>query len=83
MVDSDGPRATVEIVIDGRSIPLGSIGGATCCDLGLLDGLLRLRLAVSRRGWGLRLRGVDDELRGLAELAGVTDCLGIEPRPPA
>ncbi|HEX8803125.1 MAG TPA: hypothetical protein VF743_02995 [Acidimicrobiales bacterium] len=77
MTGSGGPpRAEVVLVVGDHRIPLGSIDGRARCDLGLLDGLLRLRLSAGRMGASIRLLAVDDDLRSLIELVGLTDWLG-------
>jgi anti-anti-sigma regulatory factor len=61
--------------------------GGLCCvaappriDLAFVDTLLRRQLDARRRGCTLQLRNVPDELRGLLELLGLDEVLGLEPR---
>ena len=75
MTGSEGPRAVIVLVAGDRRILLGTISPATRCDLGLVDDILRLRLAVTRFGWSLRLLHVADHLRELISLVGLDDCL--------
>jgi anti-anti-sigma regulatory factor len=49
-------------------------------DLAIVDSLARMHLGARRRGRRLVLRNVSDELRGLIELVGLADVLGLEPR---
>jgi ABC-type transporter Mla MlaB component len=67
--------------IDRAAIDRPAINRAVI-DLAAIDVLLRLRLAASRRGWSLRLTGVDEDLRGFVDLLGLSDCLGLG-APPA
>ena len=71
------PRAVVVVVVGHRELPIGIIDGATDCDLTLIDDLARLRLLGARLGWTIRLAQVDRDLRGLVELAGLGECLGL------
>lgn len=78
MRDTGGePRAVLVLVVGDREIPFRRIEPATRCDLGLIDDILRLRLAATRLGWGIRLTHVDHDVRGLLELIGLADCLEI------
>jgi anti-anti-sigma regulatory factor len=69
VVMDDGARGVVAGLLDARKP-----------DLALVDALLRLQLAASRRGAALRLVDVSEELRGLLELVGLADVLTLEPR---
>lgn len=69
------PHAVVVVAIDGRRCIVALVDQATCCDLDLVERLLWLRLRASRRGWRLHLEDVDDDLRGLLDLVGVTTSL--------
>ena len=73
----DAPRAVVVLIVGTHEIPLGSIGGRARCDLALIDDLLRLQVAMARRGWSIRLTQVDRDTRELLELVGLCDCLGL------
>jgi anti-anti-sigma regulatory factor len=56
------------------------LGGVRAPDVGTVDGLARLHLAVRRLGRELRLRRVSSDLRGLLVLAGLSDVLlRVEP----
>ena len=81
MADADDPpRAVVVLVNEGGEVPLGAIGHGARCDIALIDGLLRLRMAIARRGWSIRLAHVDQDMRELVELVGLGECLGLESR---
>ena len=72
------PRAVVVLVVGGGGeIPLGAIDHGARCDLALVDDLLRLQMAVARRGWSIRLTHVDEDMRELVELVGLGECLGL------
>jgi hypothetical protein len=73
----DPPRAVVVLVNEGGEIPLGAIEHGARCDIALVDDLLRLRMAMARRGWSIRLAHVDQDTRELVELIGVGECLGL------
>ena len=73
----DAPRAVVVLVVGDQEVSLGEIDHASHCDLALIDDLLRLRVAVARRGWSIRLTDVDHDTRALIELVGVGECLGL------
>jgi hypothetical protein len=59
--------------------PLLVDAGALAPDLGTVDALARWQLAALRSGSAIRLRGATQELRGLIDLVGLTDVLGVEP----
>lgn len=69
----------VVLVVGDRELPLRRVGPATRCHLGLVDDLLRLRLAAVRSGWAIKLSDVHPDLRELFELVGLGDC--FEPLP--
>jgi hypothetical protein len=73
----DHPRAVVVLVIGDHEVPLAIVDRTTRCDLALVDEILRLQIVVGRRGWSIRLTAVDDDLRTLIELAGVSDRVGL------
>jgi STAS domain len=79
----DGPRPTRTAVLlvdeHGHEVEVGRLYAAAP-DLGLIDALLRLQLVARRRGRTVRVRDAPDALRELVELAGVSACLGLEPR---
>ena len=76
MPDTDEPpRAVVVLLAGDLQVPLGAIDGTTVCDLALLEDLLRLRLAIARRGWSMRLTHVDRHTRELLDLVGLGECL--------
>lgn len=66
------PRAVVMLVRDGQEVPLGPVYGPEYCDLGFVEGLLRVQLAARRLGWSIRLTEVRPDLRELVELVGLT-----------
>jgi hypothetical protein len=72
-------RATVLAELaDGTEVTLGRLGAARP-DLGVVDGLARLQLALRRRGARLRLRGAPPELAGLLRLCGLDAAVGAQP----
>ena len=73
----DDARAVVVIVVAGREFALRVNDATSVGDLGLIDAVLRLILVGTRRGWTVRLTYVDDDLRALVELLGLTRCLGL------
>ena len=73
----DAPRAVVVLVVGDQAVSLGEIDHASPCDLALIDDLLRLRVAVARRGWSIRLTDVDRDTQALIELVGLGECLGL------
>jgi len=78
MSATDGePRAVIVLVVGDREVPLTRIEASVRCDLSLIDDILRLCLAAVRMSWSIRLTRVDEELRQLVELVGLSDRLGI------
>ena len=78
MAGTDGePRAVVVVVVADREFLFGVIDSTTRCDLALIDSILRLRLAGTRQGWAIRLTNVDEDLRELVELVGLTEYLDL------
>jgi ABC-type transporter Mla MlaB component len=72
-----GSRAiVVTIVHDEHEVEVARVD-AVRPDLVLVDALMRLQLAATRRGWSVRLRDVPDELRALLELAGLGEVLDL------
>lgn len=72
----DGP-ATFVVIVDGDvDLARCPIDG-TRPDLALVDALARLQLAVRRLGWSLEVRSPSPELRGLLELVGLAEVLGL------
>ncbi|MET0727016.1 MAG: hypothetical protein ABWZ76_01825 [Acidimicrobiales bacterium] len=68
--------AEVVLVRAGAEVRLGRVGAGTRCDLGLVEDLLLLQLTFRRFGWSLRLDDVDDRLRELVDLVGLSTELG-------
>ena len=79
MPDADDPPRAVVVLVGwgGGEVLLGTIDHGARCDLALVDDLLRLRMAVARRGWSIRLAHPDQDLRELVELVGLGECLGL------
>jgi hypothetical protein len=73
----EGAASLVVLLADGEELTLASLGPGVRVDLLTVDALLRLRLVVSRLGWALQLREVDEDLRGLLDLLGLSGCLGL------
>jgi hypothetical protein len=70
---------TILLVIDEAEVRFARVDARTP-DLALVELLLRMRLEAGRCGATVRLRDVPAALRGLLELAGVAELLGVEPR---
>jgi hypothetical protein len=66
----------VVLVLDGERVLLGPVYGPDRCDLGFVEGLLRVHLAARRFGWSIQLTEVREDLRELVELVGLTTELG-------
>ena len=73
------PATVVFVDQDGAETVVGRLG-AGCADLPLVDALAQLQLAARRRGHRMRLRDATDDLRGLLDLVGLGDALGVEAR---
>ncbi len=58
-----------------REVLLGPVYGPDRCDLGFVEGLLRVQLAARRFGWSIQLRDVRPDLLELVELVGLTTAL--------
>ena len=67
----DRPRAVVVLWRDDEEILLGPVYAPDRCDLGFVDGLLRVQLAARRFGWSICLREVRPDLLELVELVGL------------
>jgi hypothetical protein len=70
----------VVLVVDADTDEILGWVDARRPDLAMVDALARMQLGARRRGSRLRLRNVNDELRGLLELVGLADVLALEPR---
>lgn len=57
---------------DGEEILLGPVYGPDRCDLGFVEGLLRVQLTARRFGWSIRLTEVCPDLLELVELVGLS-----------
>ena len=68
----DRPRAVVVLQRDDGEVFLGPVYAPDQCDLGFVDGLLRVQLTARRFGWSIRLREVQPDLLELVELVGLT-----------
>jgi hypothetical protein len=73
----DDARAVVVIGVAGREWAFRVNDATSDSDLGLIDAVLRLYLMGARRGLSVRLTYIDDDLRALVELLGLTQCLGL------
>jgi hypothetical protein len=71
MEAADRPRAVVVLLRDDREVLLGPVYAADRCDLGFVEGLLRVQLAARRFGWSIRLRDVQPALLELVEMVGL------------
>ncbi len=70
------PRAVI-VLVGSRVRALGQVPASACCDLRLVDDLLRLLLAAKRVDRRVVLVAVDAPLRALLGLVGVADLLGL------
>ena len=68
----EGPRAVVVLLRDGEEVVLDPVYAPDRCDLGFVDGLLRVQLTARRFGWSIRLRHVRPDLLELVELVGLS-----------
>jgi hypothetical protein len=66
-----GPRAVMVLLRDGQEVLLGPLYAPDRCDLGFVEGLLRVQLAARRFGWSIKLRNVQPDLLELVELVGL------------
>ena len=71
--------AVVLVVHGDAEVVVGRLTGARP-DITLVDAIARLQLAARRLGCSIRLGGVSSDLRGILELAGLGNDLGVEPR---
>jgi len=72
MDEAEGlPRAVVVLLRDGREDLLGPVYAPDRCDLGFVEGLLRVQLTARRFGWSIKLRNVQPDLLELVELVGL------------
>ena len=65
-------RAVVVLRRDDRDVLLGPVYGPERCDLGFVEGLLRVQLTARRFGWSIRLTEVRPDLLELVELVGLS-----------
>ena len=65
-------RAVVVLRRDDRDVLLGPVYGPDQCDLGFVEGLLRVQLAARRFGWSIRLVDVRPDLLELVDLVGLS-----------
>ena len=56
---------------EGEEVLLGPVYAPDRCDLGFVEGLLRVQLTARRFGWSIRLREVRPDLLELVELVGL------------
>ncbi|MFL6240280.1 MAG: hypothetical protein ACJ735_12395 [Actinomycetes bacterium] len=69
----------VELMDGAACVVTWPLGGAKR-DLALVDLLARLQLGAGRLGWRIQVRDVDEQLRALLEMVGLTEVLTLEPR---
>jgi len=74
----DTPVTVLLVADDGSEVILARLRARA--DLAGVDALARIALAARRCGYGIRLRDVSHELRGLLEFVGLADLLALEPR---
>ena len=70
-------RETVLIVDAETGEVIGHLD-ARRADLAVVDALARVQLSARRRGGRVGLTNVSEQLRGLLELTGLGDALGVE-----
>ena len=70
-------RETVLIVDVETDEIIGHLD-ARAADLAVVEALARVQLSARRRGARVRLANVSESLRGLLELTGLGDALGVE-----
>ena len=78
-MSTDGTTTRVDVMAGAACIaswPLGSVSR----DLALIDALSHLCLCARHRGWWIRVRDCDEDLRDLLELVGLTGVLSLESR---
>ena len=72
MEEAEGrPRAVVLLLRDGQEVLLGPVYAPDRCDIGFVDGVLRVQLAARRFGWSIKLRDIQPDLLELVELVGL------------
>jgi hypothetical protein len=64
-------RAVVVLLRHDREVLLGPVYAPDRCDLGFVEGLLRVQLAARRFGWSIKLRKVQPDLLELVQLVGL------------
>jgi hypothetical protein len=64
-------RAVAVLRCDGVEVRLGPVYAPDRCDLGFVEGLLRVQLTARRFGWSIVLREVQPDLLELVELVGL------------
>ena len=72
MGSEDRGADEVALVRDGEELVLGPIDPETC-QLSAVDDLARLRLAASRWGWRVQVRGPGCDFAALLDLCGLAD----------
>jgi len=69
--DNGRARAVVVLLRDGEEVLLGPVYAPDRCDLGFVEGLLRVQLTARRFGWSIRLSDVRPDLLELVDLVGL------------
>jgi len=69
--DNGRARAVVVLLRDGEEVLLGPVYAPDRCDLGFVEGLLRVQLTARRFGWSIRLTDVRPDLLELVDLVGL------------
>ena len=69
---------TVTLIADGEPDVVVARMDAGAPDLALVDALMRWALVARRRGRGLRLGDVPDDLRELLAFVGLSEALGLD-----
>lgn len=79
MGSADGSATIVMVVAGDAVVVRWRLDDAAPPDLGVVDALARLQLAVRPRGWSIRLAGPCRELSELLDLVGLADLLADRP----
>ncbi len=75
-----GSAFPVVVLVDDETGAVVARIEARVVDISLIGTLARIALAARRQGRRVRLLDAGPELRGLLELVGLADAVGVEPR---
>jgi ABC-type transporter Mla MlaB component len=68
------------LIVDAETDEVIGHLDARQADMAVVDALARVQLRARRRGARIRLANVSPQLRGLLELVGLADALGVQPQ---